>query len=134
MLGSPNYGIYVTNGTQANEEARAASVKLQNLFVEFIKEDQNINCSLIDIDYLSDQKSFYDASIPTVLVHGGSQDIKTIEQREMFGGEAGAPMDACADSACDDILNVNSNALTIFCNTFLFYYTFYVTFKILTNV
>ena len=115
MIGSPNYGLYHTNGTQANWRARAGSEKLQNLFEAFIKKDQNLKCALIDIDFYSDQKNFYDASIPTVLIHGGSQDLKTIEQREMFGGEAGAPMDACTELPCDDVLNVNDDALRIIC-------------------
>lgn len=88
---------------------------MQNLFEEFIQKDQGLKCALIDIDYLSDQKSFYEAKIPTVLIHTGSDDVKTIEQRDMFGGEAGAPMDACADAPCDDILNINYDALRIIC-------------------
>ena len=120
MIGSPNYGLYITNGTQAKDGARAGSKKLQNLFEAFIKKDKSLECALIDIDYFSDQKSFYDDVIPTVLIHGGSQNLKTIEQRKMFGGEAGAPMDACSELPCDDILNINENALKIisraFCN------------------
>ena len=115
MIGSPNYGLYVTNGTQAQGKAQAPSTKLQRLFEDFIKKDKGLDCMAINMSYPSDHRSFWEANISTVLIHGGAEETKSIEQRAMFGGEAGAPMDACVDSPCDDTFNINKDAVVTMC-------------------
>ena len=50
----------------------------------------------------------HQAGIPAGGLFSGAEGIKTEDQAEIFGGEAGEPYDPCYHAACDDLSNVDS--------------------------
>ncbi|MDQ3430004.1 MAG: M28 family peptidase, partial [Actinomycetota bacterium] len=63
------------------------------------------------LDGRSDHGPFQEEGIPTGGLFTGAEGTKTQEQEEAFGGEAGAPFDACYHRACDDIDNLDEESL-----------------------
>ena len=59
----------------------------------------------------SDYGPFIAEGIPAGGLFTGAEGIKTEEQEQVFGGEAGVAYDPCYHLACDDIDNVNDDAL-----------------------
>jgi hypothetical protein len=49
--------------------------------------------------------------IPAGGLATGAEEIKTMEERELFGGMANAPMDPCYHLYCDTIDNINQEVI-----------------------
>ena len=51
------------------------------------------------------------AGIPSGGLHSGASEIKTMEERHLFGGFANAETDSCYHRACDTTSNIDVNEL-----------------------
>jgi Zn-dependent M28 family amino/carboxypeptidase len=66
-----------------------------------------------DFDGRSDYGPFIAVGIPSGGLFTGAEGIKTAEEAEMFGGEAGVAYDQCYHQGCDTIENINDTALAV---------------------
>ncbi|KAH3744516.1 M28 family peptidase [Pelomyxa schiedti] len=114
MIASANYIYYISYGNSSvgSESLKHASSKLQVLFEEYFNDSQ------IPFEYFlfsngSDYGPFLDAGIPAVESNTGVAEVKTAEERTLFGGMAGATCDPCYHKACDTMDNINSDALLV---------------------
>jgi Zn-dependent M28 family amino/carboxypeptidase len=62
-------------------------------------------------DGRSDYDAFVAAGIPAGGLFTGAEDIKTQEQQDKWGGNAGDAFDPCYHQACDTFTNVDEDAL-----------------------
>ena len=104
MVGSPNFVRSVYEGPDEVEGVFGDYFDARDIEVE-------TNSAL---DGRSDHGPFQYEDIPTGGLFSGAGGTKTDRQREAFGGEAGAPFDACYHRECDDIENLNEKALDQF--------------------
>ena len=49
--------------------------------------------------------------IPAGGLDTGMEELKTMEERDLFGGIANTPYDTCYHQACDTVANINRQAL-----------------------
>ncbi|KEY72489.1 hypothetical protein S7711_05164 [Stachybotrys chartarum IBT 7711] len=107
MMASPNFAYQVYNAT--NEENPAGSAEIKQLYIDWY-EAHDLNYTLIPFDGRSDYDGFIRNGIPGGGVACGAEGVKTKEEQEMFGGEAGEWFDSCYHQLCDDLNNVNYTA------------------------
>jgi Zn-dependent M28 family amino/carboxypeptidase len=101
MTGSPNFVTSVYQGPDEVEDVFGSYFEARDIEAE-------TNSAL---DGRSDHGPFQDEGIPTGGLFSGAGGAKTEGQEEAFGGEAGAPFDACYHRACDDIDNLSKESL-----------------------
>lgn len=101
MVGSPNSVRSVYEGSDEVEGVFDRYFEARGIGIE-------TNSAL---DGRSDHGPFQEEEIPTGGLFTGAEGTKTQEQEEAFGGEAGAPFDACYHRACDDIDNLDEESL-----------------------
>ena len=101
MVGSPNSVRSVYEGPDEVEEVYGRYFEARGIEIE-------TNSAL---DGRSDHGPFQEEGIPTGGLFTGAEGTKTQEQEEAFGGEGGAPFDACYHRACDDIDNLDEESL-----------------------
>jgi aminopeptidase Y len=107
MLASPNYAYQVYN---ANNEANpVGSEELRVLYTDYYKS-KGQNFTYIPFDGRSDYAAFISNGIPGGGIATGAEGVKTKEEVEMFGGEAGEWYDHCYHQLCDDLTNLNYEA------------------------
>lgn len=107
MLASPNFAYQIYNAT--NDAHPVGSEELRDLYVDWY-EAHDLNYTFIPFDGRSDYDGFIRAGIPAGGIATGAEVIKTKEERELFGGKAGAAFDECYHQLCDDTGNVNVTA------------------------
>lgn len=107
MLASPNFAYQVYNAT--NDAHPTGSEELRDLYVDWY-EAHDLNYTFIPFDGRSDYDGFIRAGIPAGGIATGAEVIKTKEERELFGGNAGEAFDECYHLLCDDTGNVNVTA------------------------
>jgi aminopeptidase Y len=107
MLASPNHAYQVYNATNAVNPV--GSEELRDLYVEWYKVNGH-NFTFIPFDGRSDYDAFIKNGIPGGGIATGAEVIKTKEEEEMFGGQAGVAFDECYHELCDDVSNLNLNA------------------------
>ena len=61
----------------------------------------------------SDYQAFIEAGIPSGGLFTGAEEVKTEEQQDIWGGEAGEQFDPCYHLACDTLENVDLHALEV---------------------
>jgi Zn-dependent M28 family amino/carboxypeptidase len=101
MTGSPNFATSVYEGPEEVEDVFGSYFEARDIEVE-------TNSAL---DGRSDHGPFRDEGVPTGGLFSGAEGTKSEGQQEAFGGEAGAPFDACYHRACDDIDNLSEDSL-----------------------
>lgn len=101
MTGSPNFITSVYEGPDEVEDVLGSYFEARDVEVE-------TNSAL---DGRSDHGPFQDEGVPTGGLFSGAGGAKSEDQQEAFGGEAGAPFDACYHRACDDTDNLNRESL-----------------------
>lgn len=107
MLASPNYAYQVYN---ANNKANpVGSEELRDLYTDFYKS-KGQNYTFIAFDGRSDYQAFIANGIPGGGIATGAEGVKTKEEVEMFGGDAGVWYDHCYHQLCDDLTNLNYEA------------------------
>lgn len=107
MLGSPNFAYQIYNATNAVNPT--GSEELRDLYVSWY-EDHGLNYTFIPFDGRSDYDAFIRNGIPGGGIATGAEGIKTDEEVDMFGGNAGDWYDPCYHQLCDDVGNVNLTA------------------------
>jgi Zn-dependent M28 family amino/carboxypeptidase len=112
MVGSPNYVRFVYDG-DASDTASLASTGsgvVEDVFVDYF-DSQNLASEPTAFDGRSDYDAFISVGIPAGGLFTGAEGIKTEEQEEIYGGEAGIAYDPCYHQACDTIENLSMDAL-----------------------
>lgn len=111
MIASPNYvlGIYDGDGSAFNFSGPTGSDKIEKDFETFYE-----NRGLPHVPSLftlrSDYAAFLENGIPSGGLFTGAEVLKTPEEAQLFGGEAGKPLDGCYHQKCDDINNLAEDA------------------------
>jgi Zn-dependent M28 family amino/carboxypeptidase len=111
MIGSPNYGRFVYDGDASTFDPGDTNVPEGSGAIEaaFHEHFASVGLASGDTEFSgrSDYGPFIEADIPSGGLFTGAEGVKTEEQAELFGGQAGVAYDSCYHSACDDISNVN---------------------------
>lgn len=101
MIGSPNPGYFVYNEDEA----------LEKVFADWFADKKIETEPSAETNGRSDHASFEDAGIPVGGLFSGAGETMTEEQASKWGGTAGEPYDKCYHSECDDLSNINEEAL-----------------------
>ncbi|KAJ2890485.1 hypothetical protein IWW38_004104 [Coemansia aciculifera] len=110
MLASPNYIALVHNGTDAPENARTGSQRIQRVFEDYFVR-HHYPYQITDMVAGSDFVPFMDNGVPAGGVLTGAGELKSIAERSKHGGLANAALDTCYHRDCDTLLNINMVAL-----------------------
>jgi len=112
MVGSPNYVrfVYDGNGSDSEDAGPPGSAQIEELFTSYF-DSQGLASEPTAFDGRSDYGPFILAGIPAGGLFSGAEGVKTPEQAAVYGGTAGEPYDPCYHEACDDITNLNTQAL-----------------------
>jgi Zn-dependent M28 family amino/carboxypeptidase len=112
MLGSPNYVrfVYDGDGSDGGPVGPPGSAEIEEVFAKYFA-GKGLATDPTAFDGRSDYGPFIAVGIPAGGLFSGAEGIKTPEQAAVYGGTAGVAYDACYHQACDDINNVNVNAL-----------------------
>jgi Zn-dependent M28 family amino/carboxypeptidase len=101
MVGSPNFTNTVYEGPDEVEDVFGSYFEARDI-------EAQTNAAL---DGRSDHGPFQDEGVPTGGLFSGAGGVKSEEQQEAFGGEAGVPFDRCYHRSCDDIDNLSKESL-----------------------
>jgi Zn-dependent M28 family amino/carboxypeptidase len=117
MVGSPNYVRFVFdgNGSDTGIKGPQGSGLIERIFNRFY-ERHGLETDPTALDGRSDYVAFAAVGIPVGGMFSGAEGIKTEEQAEVYGGQAGVAYDPCYHEACDTIDNVNRRAINQFSN------------------
>ena len=115
MIGSPNFVRFVYDGDLSDSEppeggAPEGSAQIEELFLDYF-ESQGLATEPTAFDGRSDYGPFIKAGIPAGGLFTGAEGIKTAEEAEVFGGDAGQQYDPCYHLGCDRMLNLSNTAL-----------------------
>ena len=107
MVASPNAATLIY---EASPEDPPMNERVATLF-ERALADLGAGSEAHDLHGASDHAAFEDVGIATGGLYSGSQERKTAEQAEDFGGAVGRPLDPCYHQPCDTLDNVGEVAL-----------------------
>ncbi len=116
MIASPNYIFMIYDGDESQFPAPVVvpegSVAIEDLFESYFT---SVGVPYDDAEFSgrSDYEAFILNGIPAGGLFTGAEVIKTEEQEAIWGGVAGESYDQCYHQACDDIDNVNIEALDV---------------------
>ncbi|KRC58372.1 aminopeptidase [Agromyces sp. Root81] len=116
MIASPNYIFMVYDGDESGFEAPVTvpegSVQIEDLFESYFT---SVGEPYDDAEFSgrSDYEAFIFNGIPAGGLFTGAEVVKTPAQQVIWGGVAGESYDQCYHQACDDIDNVNLEALDV---------------------
>lgn len=115
MMASPNYAfqIYDGDGSAYGESGPPGSGEAEAAFAQFFAEEMHQNFTQIEFDGRSDYGPFLEAGVATGGIACGAEAIKTEEEAEMFGGEAGVAYDINYHAVGDNVSNLNMGAWII---------------------
>lgn len=103
MIASPNIGYFVYDDDPTIESA----------FKDYYAAHDLTTAPAVEARGRSDHAAFQNVGIPTGGIFSGAENTKTQEQAADWGGTAGKAFDACYHSACDDLSNINAEALDL---------------------
>jgi len=111
MIASPNYvlGIYDGDGSSFNFSGPTGSDKIEKDFEQFY-EARGLPHVPSHFTLRSDYAAFLENGLPSGGLFTGAEVLKTPEEAQLFGGEAGKPLDGCYHQACDTIDNLAEDA------------------------
>ena len=114
MVASPNYGLFIYDGDGSGFglEGPPGSDDIEALFERFYAH-RGIPTEPTAFDGRSDYFDFINNGVPAGGLFTGAEDIKTPEQAEKWGGQAGVAFDPCYHAACDTIRNLSWRALSL---------------------
>ncbi|MHA6493636.1 M28 family metallopeptidase [Pseudomonas borbori] len=114
MIGSPNSAnfIYDGDGSSFDLMGPPGSGAIERLFQAYFHL-RGAPSEGTEIDFRSDYAQFFEEGIPFGGLFTGAEGIKTEEQAQNYGGAANQPYDPCYHSACDDMTNINIEALEL---------------------
>jgi Zn-dependent M28 family amino/carboxypeptidase len=115
MIGSPNAGYFVYDGDDSDGEGAGpgpfGSAQIEQTFVDYLTGVKGIETEGTDFSGRSDYGPFIAVAIPAGGLFTGAEVPKTEEQALKWGGEAGIPFDPCYHEECDNLGNVNRDAV-----------------------
>ncbi len=116
MIGSPNFIFGVYDADQSTFDAPVpvppGSQVIENVYERYYSRiGQPYEDTLFS--GRSDYQAFIEAGIPSGGLFTGAEVLKTEEQEEIWGGEAGEQFDPCYHLACDTVRNVDLRALRV---------------------
>ncbi|KAF2491679.1 Zn-dependent exopeptidase [Lophium mytilinum] len=114
MIASPNYiyAIYDGDGSAFNQTGPAGSAEIEHFFEAFFAVEGPGSVPTA-FDGRSDYQAFIDNGIPAGGTFTGAEEIKTEEEVELFGGEAGVATDVNYHGAGDTVANLNMTAFVL---------------------
>ncbi|MBE3046011.1 M28 family peptidase [Candidatus Bathyarchaeota archaeon] len=114
QIASPNYslGIYDGNGDAFNISGPAGSDVIEADFEDYY-ESQGSKHVPSEFSGRSDYSAFIDNGIPSGGLFTGAEALKTEEEAEWFGGEAGVAYDVNYHQAGDTIDNLATDAFLL---------------------
>ena len=112
MIGSPNFVrlIYDGDGSAFGIAGPEGSAGIEETFAAYF-EHKGLATGETAFDGRSDYQAFIDRGIPAGGLFTGAEGIKTPEEEQIYGGEAGVAYDPCYHQACDVLSNVNRKVL-----------------------
>ncbi len=113
MVGSQNYVrfVYDGDGDPTGIQGPPGSAEIEDIFTSYFAS-QGLASEPTEFNGRSDYGPFIAAGIPAGGLFSGAEGVKTEEQAAIYGGTAGEPYDPCYHQACDDITNLNTQALS----------------------
>ena len=87
------------------------SAQIEQTFVDFFDDRLGIETEGTDFSGRSDYGAFIANGIPAGGLFTGAEGIKTVDQAAKWGGTAGIAYDPCYHQACDNLGNVDRDAL-----------------------
>ncbi len=99
MVGSPNYMPFLYGTPQVTQ-----------VFEDYF-DTQDIETATFDLSGRSDHGPFAAKDVLVGGIFTGDSSEKTRRQAEIFGGDPGEPYDECYHRACDDLDNLNREAI-----------------------
>jgi Zn-dependent M28 family amino/carboxypeptidase len=109
MVGSSNYSRGVYDSSSAAFDSRDITAAFGDYF-----DAVGLTWEAEDLGGASDHAAFEDFGIPTGGLFSGASEMKSEEQADLFGGEAGVPMDRCYHLVCDRPDQINMTAIDEF--------------------
>ena len=116
MMASPNYARFVYDGDGSDfpgNEGPTGSDVIEALFRNYWA-GRGLVSETIPFDGRSDYVAFTDVGIPAGGIFAGAEVEKTAAQAAKYGGEAGVAFDKCYHQACDNLANLNLQAMDEF--------------------
>ncbi len=115
MIGSPNYVRFVYDGNASDFPAPAGgippgSAQIEKIFTDYFSS-QKLASAPTEFSGRSDYGPFIEAGIPAGGLFSGAEGVKTAAEAATYGGTAGEAYDPCYHQACDNIGNLNDQAL-----------------------
>ncbi|HET6683076.1 MAG TPA: M28 family peptidase [Gaiella sp.] len=103
MVGSKNFVPFVYKGSG---ETPPGSAEIERVFTRYFNA-RGQRFAVTDIGGASDHAAFARAGVPVGGLFSGADGDKSAAQKDAFGGQAGAPYDACYHRSCDTLANVD---------------------------
>lgn len=107
MIGSPNYAYKIYNGSQGP----TGSAQIEQDFNRYF-DSKGLRHNRTALDGRSDYGAFMRAGIAVGGLFTGAEGIKTSQEQQWFGGQAGRAYDSCYHRSCDTTTNISDKALT----------------------
>ncbi|MEC3975473.1 M28 family peptidase [Amycolatopsis sp. H20-H5] len=115
MLGSPNVGYFTYDGDNSDLVGAGpgpyGSAQIERTLTDFLKNAHGVSVEGTDLSGDSDYFPFSTVGIPVGGLFTGANEIETSAQAAKWSGIAGAPFDSCFHQACDNLGNINREAL-----------------------
>jgi Zn-dependent M28 family amino/carboxypeptidase len=113
MVGSTNFVPFVYDAVSGGgAQSPPGSAAIERAFTRYFTA-RGLRYRLASLGGASDHAPFARAGIPVGGLFTGADERKTPAQSAAFGGEAGAPYDACYHQACDRLANVDVAEATV---------------------
>ncbi|KAH3762188.1 M20/M25/M40 family metallo-hydrolase [Pelomyxa schiedti] len=113
MISSPNYILEIINGSTVTQPtAQYGSIQIQKMLSDYI-ESQDYHYKLINSHGASDYYPFNYYGIPANMVEGGAGELKTGDDRDLFGGVCNVAADPCYHQSCDNMDNFSTECLEL---------------------
>jgi Zn-dependent M28 family amino/carboxypeptidase len=97
-------------GSLADVDVRKGSGYIERMFATYYDEE-SLPYVYKEFSGRSDYQSFAEAGIPAGGLESGAEDVKSVEDRDRFGGVAHAAADTCYHQACDTVHNIDVDGL-----------------------
>lgn len=112
MVGSPNYkmSVFDGDGSKFGQQGPEGSAAIEKKFHDFFRS-LGIQSVETELNGRSDYAAFSAAGIAVGGIFTGAEGVKTEEEATLFGGVPGEAYDSCYHKACDNIENINVEAL-----------------------
>jgi Zn-dependent M28 family amino/carboxypeptidase len=114
MVASPNYGLFIYDGDGSGFGLVGpdGSDDIEAVFERYYAE-RDIPSRPTAFSGRSDYQAFINNQIPAGGLFTGAEGVKTAAEALLWGGTAGISYDPCYHQACDDIDNLDLEALDI---------------------